>query len=250
MHFALRILIIVGFNCLISCKPAFFAIRQSPALITVNAVPPSVNPIDAFLKPYRDSVSVLMDVAIAMADGPFLKQRPAGSLGNFFCDALFAEAHERDTSIQMAIANYGGLRVNRWEQGVILVRNVYELMPFDNALVVLDVPGGVLQQWMAHMAKMGGWPMGGVCVSADTFQNSYQLSNCIVGGGLHIDTQKTYRVATSDYIALGGDRCDFLIGLKQQNTGLLLRDALLQYLKKSKSIQPNTENRFTFQTKP
>jgi 2',3'-cyclic-nucleotide 2'-phosphodiesterase (5'-nucleotidase family) len=62
--------------------------------------------------------------------------------------------------------------------------------------------------------------------------------------------QKTYRVATSDYIANGGDRCDFLIGLKQNNAGLLLRDALLQYLKNKKSIQPNTQNRFTFQTKP
>jgi 2',3'-cyclic-nucleotide 2'-phosphodiesterase (5'-nucleotidase family) len=151
---------------------------------------------------------------------------------------------------ELAITNYGGLRVNRWAQGAILIRNVYELMPFDNALVVLDVPGAVLQQWMAHMAKMGGWPIAGVCVRADTLRNTYQLSNCTAGVPLGIEMQKTYRVATSDYIANGGDRCDFLIGLKQQNTGLLLRDALLQYLKQTKNIQPNSQNRFTFQTKP
>jgi 2',3'-cyclic-nucleotide 2'-phosphodiesterase (5'-nucleotidase family) len=250
MHFALRILIIVGFNCLISCKPAYFAFQQSPALITVHAATPASNPIETFLKPYRDSVSVLMDVPMAMAEGPLVKERPAGSLGNFFCDALLAVAQERDARVQLAITNYGGLRVNRWAQGAILIRNVYELMPFDNALVVLDVPGAVLQQWMAHLAKMGGWPIAGVCVRADTLRNTYQLSNCTAGVPLGIDMQKTYRVATSDYIANGGDRCDFLIGLKQQNTGLLLRDALLQYLKQTKNIQPNSQNRFTFQTKP
>jgi 2',3'-cyclic-nucleotide 2'-phosphodiesterase (5'-nucleotidase family) len=250
MHFALRILIIVGFNCLISCKPAYFAFQQSPALITVHAATPASNPIETFLKPYRDSVSVLMDVPMAMAEGPLVKERPAGSLGNFFCDALLAVAQERDARVQLAITNYGGLRVNRWAQGAILIRNVYELMPFDNALVVLDVPGAVLQQWMAHMAKMGGWPIAGVCVRADTLRNTYQLSNCTAGVPLGIEMQKTYRVATSDYIANGGDRCDFLIGLKQQNTGLLLRDALLQYLKQTKNIQPNSQNRFTFQTKP
>lgn len=250
MHFAFRFLLIVGFNCLISCKHAYFPVRQSPALLTINSSTPPSNPVDAFIKPYRDSVSVLMDVPISVAEGPLTKERPGGSLGNFFGDAILAIAQEQDNRVQMAITNYGGLRVNRWGQGAILVRNVYELMPFDNTLVVLDVPGSVLQQWMAHMAKMGGWPIAGVCVRADTFQNTYQLSNCSNSETVGIDAQKTYRVATSDYIANGGDRCDFLIGLKQQNTGLLLRDALLQYLKQTKSIQPNSQNRFTFQTKP
>lgn len=246
MHFAFRILIIVGFNYLISCKPAYFIIKQSPSVLVVTDTSVVNNPVDAYLRPFRDSLNIQMEVPLAMAEGSFVKDRPAGSLGNFFCDALLNIARQKDSNVLLVIANYGGLRVNRWAEGPILVRNVYELMPFDNSLVVLDLPGSVLIEWVEHMAKMGGWPVGGACISADTIHHSYQLKTCQSAWSVTINEKEHYRVATSDYIANGGDRCDFLIGQKQINQGILLREALLQYLQESKRIRPNNENRFTF----
>lgn len=247
MHFTLRIVIIVGFNCLISCKPFYIAVRQQPELISVSAATTHKNPINEFLQPYRDSLNKLMDVPIAQASGVLIKERPAGSLGNFFSDAILNIARQKDSNVMLVIANYGGLRVNRWSEGPILVRNVYELMPFDNALVVLDLPGSVLLQWMEHMAKMGGWPVGGACISADTVQHRYYLKTSQSARLETINEKQHYRIATSDYIANGGDRCEFLIGQKQVNHGILLRDALFQYLQATKQIVPSNENRFTFQ---
>ncbi len=93
---------------------------------------------------------------------------------------------------------------------------------------------------------MGGWPIGGACISADTIHHTYQLKICNAAQFVSIDEKKHYRIATSDYVANGGDRCDFLIEQIQINQGILLREALLQYLQERKRIRPNNENRFTF----
>lgn len=246
MHFAHRTLILAVFTCLISCKSPFFIVKQSTSLLPVSDTTQHRNPVEAYLLPFRDSLRAKMDVPLTMAEGSFIKERPGGSLGNLFCDAILTIARQKDTNVLLAIGNYGGLRVNRWGEGPVLVRNVYELMPFDNALVVLDMPGAVLLQWIKHMAKMGGWPIGGACISADTIHHTYQLKMCNAAQFVSIDEKKHYRIATSDYVANGGDRCDFLIEQIQINQGILLREALLQYLQERKRIRPNNENRFTF----
>ena len=91
---------------------------------------------------------------------------------------------------------------------------------------------------------MGGWPIAGTLVNVDTNKQLIQLQSLITNEVQPIDPQKNYRIATSDYIANGGDRCDFLINIKQSGSGLLLRDALMQYLQGKKRIQPNTQKRF------
>lgn len=244
MHFAFRTFILVGFTCLLSCKPAYYIVKQSPGILTISDTSKHNNPIDAYLKPFRDSLSTKMDVAVTFAEGPFVKERPGGSLGNLFCDGILSVARQSDSTVMMAISNFGGLRINRWSEGPILVRNVFELMPFDNTLVILDVPGTVLEQWIKHMANMGGWPIAGTLVNVDTNKQLIQLQSLITNEVQPIDPQKNYRIATSDYIANGGDRCDFLISIKQSGSGLLLRDALMQYLQGKKRIQPNTQKRF------
>ena len=246
MHFAHRTLILAVFTCLISCKSPFLIVKQSSNLLPVSDTAHYSNPVEAYLMPFCDSLSTKMDVPLEMAEGTFIKERPGGSLGNLFCDAILSIAQQKDTNVLLAIGNYGGLRVNRWGEGPILVRNVYELMPFDNTLVVLDVPGSVLLQWMKHMANMGGWPIGGACIMADTIHQTYQLKMCNSAKFIAIDEKQHYRIATSDYVANGGDRCDFLIEQKQINQGILLRDALMQYVQESKRISPNNEKRFTF----
>jgi len=48
----------------------------------------SISPIEQFLKPFRDSLSVQMNVVVAKANATFVKEKPAGSLGNLVTVAM------------------------------------------------------------------------------------------------------------------------------------------------------------------
>ncbi|CAN5521093.1 hypothetical protein BH11BAC1_BH11BAC1_29140 [soil metagenome] len=48
--------------------------------------------------------------------------------------------------------------------------------------------------------------------------------------GQVFDSTKSYRIVTSDYLANGGDKMDFFKNpIKLETTGILIRDALLDY---------------------
>jgi hypothetical protein len=92
------------------------------------------------------------------------------------------------------------------------------------------------------MAKAKGWPIAGL---------SYVLHDKkaadIVVMGEPLNEHIIYKIAVSDYIANGGDHCDFLTPLKKKHTGILVRDALIDYVAKSESqnkpLHPVIENR-------
>jgi 2',3'-cyclic-nucleotide 2'-phosphodiesterase (5'-nucleotidase family) len=58
--------------------------------------------------------------------------------------------------------------------------------------------------------------------------------------------EASYRIATNDYIANGGDNCDFLKDQKRINTGLLIRNIVNDFIKKERSIKPDTTKRIIF----
>ena len=62
-----------------------------------------------------------------------------------------------------------------------------------------------------------------------------------------INPQKMYHVATIDYLANGGDKCEFFVGNKQILTGILFRDAIIEYInecsEKGQSIQAKLQGR-------
>ncbi|MBU3675855.1 MAG: hypothetical protein FGM54_01550 [Chitinophagaceae bacterium] len=247
MHFALRCFIIAGINCLYSCKLVYNTVSHQATRLSIQTNVPDTGAISRLIQPYRDSVNSMMDIPLAQTPKPLTKEKGGGSLGNFFSDAMLQTARERDPRVTLFITNAGGLRVNRWPEGQIMVRNGYELMPFDNALVILDVPGSIFNQWIQQMAKQGGWPIAGAFIKADTLNKLSYIAHSADGPFQAIDLQKNYRIATSDFIAKGGDRCDFLIPLPMQNEGILLREALLTYLKKNPRIEPNFQTRFIIQ---
>src|SRR2546427_8209891 len=66
----------------------------------------------------------------------------AGSLGNFVTDGMREQANVKlGKPIDMAIMNGGGLRRNSISEGELRARDIFELLPFENALVTLDLTG-------------------------------------------------------------------------------------------------------------
>jgi len=186
-----------------------------------------------------------MNDVIAVAAITMDKKQPEGILGNVLADAMLAMAKENyKTNVDMAIMNSGGIRLPSIAAGNITRGKIYELSPFDNILVLLKVKGNILQQLLDVAALKGGWPSAGI-----TYQiKNKKAANVVIGGkALNVDTE--YTIALVDYIANGGDNCDMLRNIPQQNNGYIFRDAVIQYFssmqQQGKQITGSIENRVT-----
>lgn len=180
-----------------------------------------------WMQPYRDSLEGTMGRYVVTLATDLEKQQPEGTLGNMMADALFEMARVKyGKQPDAAFMNNGGIRLQTVKSGRVTVGTIYELFPFDNILVLVTLPGTVLQQFLDHIASRGGWPVAGM-----TMRISKGKAVQVVIGGKPIDLQANYTIALGDYTANGGDDAVMLVGLPQQNNGYLMRDALIDFLK-------------------
>lgn len=195
-----------------------------------------------FLKPYSDSLNKMLSTVIGFATASLYSKQPEGTLGNFAADAMRYMAEKKfNRKVDMAAINPGGLR-SYLPKGEISVRNVYEIMPFDNLVVLQELKGTQLKSFLDHTANKGGWGLSGVKMVI----RNRQADSVYVGGKL-LDPGATYVVANTDYVANGGDYTESLKGIRVSSIGYLFRDALLEYIamitKEGRPITAQIENR-------
>jgi 2',3'-cyclic-nucleotide 2'-phosphodiesterase (5'-nucleotidase family) len=192
--------------------------------------------LDRELQPYRDSVNNTMNTVIGTLGVTLEKKQPEGSLGNFMADALLYSARKKfGFNADIATVNFGGIRLGQLPAGEVTNGKIFELMPFDNVVVIQDVRGDVLQSFLDLTAERGGWPFAGL-----TMQISNKKAVNVLIGGKPLDPSKTYKLVNSDYVASGGDNASMLKGISQQNIGYLMRDAFFDYIKVLKAEGKNT----------
>jgi 2',3'-cyclic-nucleotide 2'-phosphodiesterase (5'-nucleotidase family) len=208
------------------------------------------------LHPFKDSLDKIMNEVVSVSDTAMPKERDKTEtlLGNFVADICLIKARERAsatsyTSADICLLNTGGLR-SSIPKGIITRGNIYELMPFDNELVVVTISGVETWNLFRYVAASGGQPMAGI---------NFEIKNDktpgkIFIGGIAIDTSRTYNIVTSDYLAAGGDKMDFLRKpIHTYNTGIKIRDALMEYCieqhKKGLKIGGRLDGRIHYETR-
>lgn len=227
---------------IIACRPALqtAVVQFNDYQITREA------PVDSayirFLAPYSEKMKASMGKIIGFSIQGLSKKQPESAVGNFMADALKQMAEKKfSKKIDAALVNYGGVR-SYLPKGNITVGQVFELMPFDNLLVLQELSGTVLQQLLDKTAADGGWPVAGIAMEI----KDKKAMNVLVQGK-PLELSGKYLVANSDYIANGGGDCFMLRGIAQQNKGYLVRDALLEYIDwmttNGRSIDANIEKR-------
>jgi 2',3'-cyclic-nucleotide 2'-phosphodiesterase (5'-nucleotidase family) len=197
------------------------------------------------MQPYRDSVNKSMDIVIGRVDKTLEKAQPEGALGNFMADAmLYGAKHRMGITADAAFMNHGGIRINQMAAGEVTRGKIFELMPFDNIVVVQQMKGAVVQQFLDLIADDKGWPVAGLQFAI----KGGKAVNVRIGGA-PLDPNKTYTIVNSDYIANGGSNASMLKNIPQQNMGYLMRDAIFDYItylkSQGKNIFANIENRVT-----
>lgn len=196
--------------------------------------------IDNTIKPYRDSLKSSMSSVVARTAAPLIKTE----LGNFVADACVRQLHQRGiASFDFLVFNRGGLR-RTLPAGDILQSDIFELMPFDNSLVIVTLDGSATYALCRQLARNGNDPVAGISIMprpGDAFPD-------ILIGGVPFDSTRSYSVATNYYMANGGDHFDmFLKRQKMDNTGILVRDLLMDYCKETAAagrlIEPDYNRR-------
>ena len=198
-----------------------------------------------FLKPYKAGVDTQMKTIIGYTDIPLTKAQPESSLGNFMADAQLVAARKIDGKVAASILNYGGIRLNYVSPGNLTRGTMYELMPFDNMLSIVEIPGGVVQQFCDFMAVRKGWPVSGI-----SYVIKDKKADSITINGQPLNPHLIYKIATNDYLARGGDNCDFLLPLRKRNTSVFLRDAMMDFVierqRNNQPLHPEIENRVRY----
>lgn len=195
------------------------------------------------IAPFRDSLKKEMDVVIGVNDTVLVKAQPEGTLGNFVADALLFQSRKvLQTEIDFSVVNNGGIRIPSLHTGEITVGNIFELMPFDNGVAVVECSGKTVKQLMNKSASKGGWAISGM-----TYMINQGAAEQIYINNEKLDTMSTYHFVCSDYIANGGDDCSFLMTQKKTVSNLLFRNMLIEYVRnltaEGKTISSKLEHR-------
>lgn len=181
--------------------------------------------LDSIINEYRISLEKSMNEVIGYSKRPLTKAQPECTLGYLAVDALYEYAHQQDSLVMASVVNYGGIRISYLSPGTVTIGHIYEIMPFDNTVVVIQVPGSVIIEWCNHMASKGGWPIYGI-----TYELKDKQAENVQIQGKAIHENLIYRVATTDYIANGGDDCEFLKGLKRVSYNKFHRDTMIDFI--------------------
>ncbi len=226
--YRLHYLLWLGLLCIaVSCKRVqHLSTTDVKYIETVEVTGEDPELLD-LIKPYREKMTEEMDVILGDLSETLYKNRPNSNLGNWFADVLLYEADQMFfKEVDIALQNYGGLRVSSVAAGPLTKGEIYELMPFDNTLVVLEMAGDTLEQLVQAVNSKGGWPMSYTLSYTSTPQGAQDI---MVKGKL-LDRGKSYRVVLPDYVANGGDQADFLKDIPQEDSGVYIRDIIISHL--------------------
>jgi len=200
--------------------------------------------INFLIQPYKYQLEKQMGEVLGEAAVELPKGQPESLLTNFLADAILEYTNSKTTEeIDFCVLNYGGIRLPSLSKGAITKGVIYELLPFDNFLTVLEIDAEILSSFFDHIAVKEGFPVSkNVSFAMDTI-NNIALGIKINGEPL----QGSYKVLVPDYIANGGDQCAMLKPLAQNNLGIYLRDAMIGYFNQNKkAISPKLDGRLTF----
>ncbi|WP_460219201.1 5'-nucleotidase C-terminal domain-containing protein [Psychroserpens sp. MEBiC05023] len=204
--------------------------------------------IENFITPYRDHVNKDLDSVLAYAVDTFSKSDGElnTAIGNMMADAVYEHSNPIFNSrtgedIDFVLLNHGGIRAII-SKGNVTTRTAYEVMPFDNSTVVVKLKGAQVQELIDYLVKAKrAHPISKLNIVLDSDGNFKSAGL----NGEALDFNKTYNVATNDYLYNGGDRMNFF----KTNDSLYvldykIRNVLIDYFKTIDTLNPVIDNRF------
>lgn len=215
------------------------------AAIDVGKVPilPSVSSLEA-----RAPIGVTATVLDSRRET--LRSQEA-AIGNLIADSIREKLASADAVV---LFNGGAIRGNRvYPPGTILTRwDIMAELPFELKLVIIDLSGAdllaALENGVSQVENRAGrFPQ--VSNIAFTFDPSAPAGSRVVSakvGGADLEPERTYRVATNDYMYRGGDGYAALTKGQEVDSPFARSDIttiVMDYIVKKRYVEPRVEGR-------
>ncbi|MFC5196006.1 5'-nucleotidase C-terminal domain-containing protein [Bizionia hallyeonensis] len=242
------LLTIIGLT-LFNCKHDTWQLKQIKGeQITITDSLKSDPDIEAFIKPYREHVNNDLDSVLSYAVDTYSKSDGEfnTAIGNLFADVIYEQSNpvffqRTGKNIDMVLLNHGGIRAII-SKGPVSARTAFEIMPFENSIVVVGIKGSQINLMTEYLSKAKrAHPIAKLNLVLDA---DYSVKEATISGN-PIDVNKTYYVATNDYLYNGGDHMTFF--KPEESIEILdykIRNAFIDYFKKTDTISPVIDNRF------
>jgi 2',3'-cyclic-nucleotide 2'-phosphodiesterase (5'-nucleotidase family) len=217
--------------------------------IPVNRQTSTIDPqLQAMVKPYSDSIAHDMSTLLAVSAGPLVKDKPESKLTNLVADILlefgqrYCQKKHLNIKLDVSYVNYGGLRASL-PQGEITVGHIFELMPFENKIVLIRIPGESIRKMAEKIAVRGGEGVAGLKLG---IRDNKPVTLKI--GGKDVDPAASYWLVTNDYVANGGDQMNmFTAPFEKIETKMKIRNLLIHSIsdryKKSGTLDVKEDGR-------
>ena len=222
--------IYLGLLLLFSCTTTYSLQSSDSETIEIKASADSS--ALSIIAPYQKEIEAEMNEVLTYSKISLTKKGTESLLGNFVTDLCLNYANA-----DMCVMNNGGLRTSI-DKGPISRGKLYELMPFDNELVVLELNKKDYLGLLDYICKRGGEPFSGIYITMNKEGNV--LSN---SWPVNFKNNEKVKVITSDYLANGGDKMSFFQNKKQYKVGLKLRDAIIDHCTKTDTITATLDGR-------
>jgi 2',3'-cyclic-nucleotide 2'-phosphodiesterase (5'-nucleotidase family) len=224
------LLLFLHFSCRTITETTSYGYRNMA--ININTDSLTDDRFNEILAPYKQLVEAQMSEVIVYSEHGLTSFRPESPLSNFLSDLIldfgkaYCAKHEPNIQPQFSLFNHGGIRASLPE-GEIRVLNAYQIMPFENELVMLLLTGSQVVALADYITTRSGEGVAGI-----SFGMMNNKAFDIKVDGVQIDLNQKYWMITSDYIANGGDGMKVLTWAENRiNTGFLVRDVIIDRFK-------------------
>ncbi|MDR0218824.1 MAG: bifunctional UDP-sugar hydrolase/5'-nucleotidase UshA [Enterobacteriaceae bacterium] len=189
------------------------------------------------LTPYQDKGNQKLNVKIGSVDGKLAGDRSKVRYIQASMAHLVLAAQMERANADFAVMSGGGIR-DSIEAGDITYRDVLKVQPFGNQLSYVDFKGSEVLPYLTTIVNMEA--------DSGAYGQFYNVSfvkegkniSAVKIGGKPLDLNKTYRMATLNFNAVGGDgypRIDNLPGYV--NTGFVDAEVLKGYIEKHSPLK-------------
>jgi 2',3'-cyclic-nucleotide 2'-phosphodiesterase (5'-nucleotidase family) len=220
-----------------ACSTSYKTIDFTYQNHQINTLTDSVkdSSFTGILSPYTTKLGDELSEIISFSDTSLVAYRPESPLSNFVSDLVFDFAKdfalkmEPSFKIDFSLVNHGGLRTSL-PKGKITTGDIFELMPFENELVILKLTGKQVSELVNFITTRGGEGVSGI-----SFGMHSGKAEAVMVQNKPLDPESTYWMVTSDYIANGGDGMKILSYADQRiMTGAKIRDVIINHLRELK----------------
>lgn len=236
---------------LFACKaPLNIAQIQTEKNISIAKDLPEDQNFNTVIEPYKEELEGKMNKKISYTAVDLNKQGDNSNLGNLLADYTFEGADEWAKKngipggVDAAVINVGGIR-STIGAGDILTKSIYEVMPFENEVLIVKMKGADLKGLFDYyLTTQKNNPVSHLYIETENGMTVKELVN-----GKEVEATKEYYIATSDYLAMGGDNMAFFGKGELISTGIKLRDLFLEKFQNNPQIVAPTDIRLNFKNR-